>query len=234
MKFILSLFLTLTLSFSSIAQLDPFYFGTYVDDNFTAGYTIYTMDEVAGDCFLVEFERYENYESVYGTSGFGHCNDENGTLEIQLENMDEKIQISFGIDEHGMKNLTLMSGEDSGKIFREYNDFVPEEGNVDHEKGEEIYYSREDGSELVIYSVDDVNLGFTIYAAPKSGCEGNDIGGKLTALNDELSLFEFKSGEKCRLEFQISTDSINVIEENCSEKHGPRCGNWNGLFLLNR
>lgn len=234
MKIILGLFLVLIASFNSTAQLDPFFFGTYVDDNFTAGYTIYTMDEVEGDCFLVEFERYENYESVYGTSGFGHCEGEDGKMEIQLENMDEKIQISFGIDEHGMKNLTLLSGQDAGKVFREYNDFVPEESNAEHMNGEEIYYSREDGSELVIYSADDVNLGFTVYSVLKSGCENNDIGGKLTPLNEEFSLFEFKVNDKCRIEFQISTDSINIIEENCSESHGPRCGNWGGLYILNR
>lgn len=234
MKLFTSLIFTLIISLSSLAQLDPFYFGTYVDDNFTEGYTIYTMDEVEEDCFLVEYEHYENFESVYGASGFGHCEGENGNMEIQFENSDEKVQVLFGIDEHGMKNLTIKSGENSGKVFREYNDFVPEEGNKEHENGEEIYYSREDGSELVIYSVDDVNLGFTIYSVAANGCEGNDVGGKLTALNEELSLFEYRVDDTCRIEFQISTDSINIIEENCSAKHGARCGDWNGLYKLNR
>jgi hypothetical protein len=244
------LFVTfLIVSLQSFTQLDPFYFGTYIDDDFTAGFTIYTMDEVEADCFLVEFERYENYETVFNVSGFGHCEGENGKLEIQFEDAGLKTQVSFSVDEYGMKNMNFHNGEFSGIIFREYEDIVPEDGIIEDENtgeeigdegiveetGEEIYFSRDDGSELILYSLDDGNsLGFTIYYASTGDCEGNGIDGLLSPMNEEMSLFEFTGNDKCRIEFQISTDSINLIEENCSEFHGEQCGDWNGLYILNR
>lgn len=226
---------TFLLSSMSFGQLDPFYFGTYIDDNFSAGYTIYTMDEVVDDCFLVEYERFENYQSVFGVSGFGHCEGENGVMEIQFEDDDIKTQVAFKIDEHGLKSMTILSGEDAGKVYREYNDFVPESGNEDEVASEEIYYSREDGSELIIYSTSDSkNLGFTIFSAGSDSCEGNGLEGVMKAMNEEMSLFEFQVNEKCRVEFQISTDSINLVEENCSGTHPESCGEWEGLYILNR
>ena len=155
-----------------------------------------------------------------------------------------------------MKNLNFHNGEFSGQVFREYEDAVPEIGIVEDENsteeyseeypeellgelgeetGDEIYYSRDDGSELILYSLDANNsLGFAIYYASNGACEDNVIDGILSPMNEEMSLFEFRRSDKCRIEFQISTDSINLIEENCSEIRTENCGEWSGLYILNR
>ena len=116
----------------------------------------------------------------------------------------------------------------------ETNEEFEDEG-IEEETGEEIYFSRDDGSELILYSLDDGNsVGFTIYYASTGECEENGMDGLLSPMNEEMSLFEFIGNDKCRIEFQISSDSINLIEENCSEFHSEQCGEWGGLYRLNR
>jgi hypothetical protein len=119
---ILFLFVLSSFSISAFAQLDPFYFGTYVNKEETISFTVYTMDEVVDDCFIVEKDLLKEGLSLQHWSGYGHCNGDDGRMEILLENMDVKIPIEFNLLSGGSRSLTLFPPGSNSEVYLEKNE----------------------------------------------------------------------------------------------------------------
>lgn len=228
MKKISSFFALFFLLTSANAQLDPFFFGTYIDDGMTSSYTIYTMDEVTEDCFIVEFEKYENFQTVFGSSGYGHCDGENGHMEIRMETDPTPLEVSFELDDSGFKFMTVYYNDSTIGVFKEFTEDISE---IEQEY-EEFYYSREDGAELLLFA-DGEGLGFTIFGLLEGSCEMNEISGELNAANEERTVFTFQDEKGCKIEFQISDGIIRIIEDKCDKYRDSNCTNWNGEYYLN-
>jgi hypothetical protein len=231
MRFITSLLLTL-LSTISFGQLEPQYFGTYKNDDGSAAYTVYTMDEVVDDCFVVEFVEYEDGDIVFAATGFGHCEGEAGHLLVQMENADTIIQVGFEIDDEGTKVMKVFNKDGSVEPYFYYGGDDLVSGGADTE----IYYTREDGCELVIIpGSEDKTIDFGIYYnVGNSACSKNHIETYMTAGNDERTVYHCTIEGSCKLTFYFSTDSIEIKEVGCEEYHGRNCGEWTGLYILNR
>jgi hypothetical protein len=223
--FILFLAICFTGSFS-FSQLDPQFFGSYVNDEMTNGFLIYTMDEVASDCFLVEFEMYQGLETISSETGYGHCDGPNGHMEIQLESKGgQKLEVGFALDEAGFNLLTVYNSD--GTTTDYYS--LPMEEEYSNGDAEEFVFVREDGAELVLYDVDG-NVGFTLFGLISDGCDSNEIEGVMVPLDEELTSFEYVIGA-CKIEFQASEDIINITETNCSIG-AAACSPLGGLYLL--
>ena len=117
------IFLCLILSIVSrtlFAQLDPFYFGSYTNADSSTMITVYTMDEVVEDCFIVEmdnFDRSEHWE------GYGHCSGEDGRIELLFDLSGSlRIPVEFGILPNGMKSLTLFRPGENSEVYLEKNE----------------------------------------------------------------------------------------------------------------
>jgi hypothetical protein len=229
---IFSVLLLLFLSAFSFGQLEPQYYGTYMNEDGTSAYTVYTMDEVVDDCFVVEYVEYGKGDIVFASTGFGHCEGEAGHLLIQMENADTSIQVGFEIDEDGLKVM---------KVFQKDGSVIPYFGYAGDDLGaagpeEEIYYRREDGSELIIVSgSEDKTIDFSIfYNTEKAICEKNHIVNYMIAENEQRTVYHSTIEGSCKLTFYFSTDSIEIKEEGCGGYHGRNCGEWSGLYILNR
>jgi len=227
MKLLVAVIVGLIISNNVISQLDPFYFGTYINDSFTQSYTIYFLDETTDDCFLVEYEKYENYQTIYGESGFGTC-EENGKSKIKLESSESALDIEFGIAEDGLKTMTIDSGNGEKTLFTELSEMETMESET-----EEIYFSRQDGAELMVFPNGD-QLGFTFYGLIDDKCELNEFTGIMIPKDEEMTMLEFTGENGCKIEFHITTNSINVVEMNCNQLHESNCSNWNGYYLMNQ
>jgi hypothetical protein len=223
--FILLLAICFTRSFS-FSQLDPQFFGSYVNDEMTNGFLIYTMDEVASDCFLVEFEMYQGLETISSETGYGHCDGPDGHMEIQLESKGgRKLEVGFTVDEAGFNLLTVYNND---ATTTEYYSMPIEEEYINGD-AEEFVFVREDGAELVLYDVDG-NVGFTLFGLISDGCDSNEIEGVMLPLDEELTSFEYTMGV-CKIEFQVSEDIINIIETNCTIG-ADSCSPLSGLYFL--
>lgn len=228
MKKIINLLLLFFLITNVNAQLDPFFYGTYINSEKTASYTIYSMDEVTEVCFIVEFEKYENFQTVFGASGFGHCDTENNRMEISLDNEEKPFEVVFGIEDDGTKTLTFFHEDNTTILFKE----IVEEFTEIEEDYEEFYYSRVDGAELLLFA-DREGLGFTIFGVLDGTCEMNEISGELTATNEDRTNFIFHDKVGCKIEFQISDKVIRILEDKCDKYRDVKCSNWNGEYFLN-
>lgn len=228
MRKILSFLTIFILATNVNAQLDPFFYGTYINSEKTFSYTIYSMDEVTDACFIVEFEKYENFQTVFGTSGFGQCDSENNRMEIILDNEEKPFEVEFGVADDGTKILSFIHDDDIATLFSE----IVEEYTEIEEEYEKFYYSRVDGSELLLFS-DREGLGFTIFGLLEGTCEMNEISGELTVANEERTKFTFQDKEGCKIEFQITDGIIRVLEEKCDKYRDVNCNNWNGEYFLN-
>jgi hypothetical protein len=226
-SFILFLAICFSSAFS-FSQLDPQFFGSYVNEELTNGFLIYTMDEVASDCFLVEFEMYQGLETISSETGYGHCDGPNGHMEIQLESKGgRKLEVGFTVDEGGFNLLTVYNNDGT---ITEYFSLPMEEDIYDAGvEEEEFVFVREDGAELILYGVEG-DVGFSIYGIESDGCEENLLEGIMLPLDDELTTFEYTMGN-CKIEFQVSSDKINIIETNCN-KENVNCSSVNGLYFL--
>jgi hypothetical protein len=227
MKILIAVFFGFLIGNRALSQLDPFYFGTYINKDFTESYTIYFLDETTDDCFLVEREKYENYQTVYGESGFGIC-EEDGTTKIKLESAETPLIIEFEIAEDGLKIMSVDLGDGENMLFTELSEIETMESQT-----EEIYFSRQDGSELMVYPDGD-QLGFTFYGLVDNKCEVNEFTGIMVPKNEEMSFLEYTGENGCKIEFHITTSSINVVEVNCSILHESNCDNWNGYYTMNQ
>lgn len=228
MKKILSFLMLFVLISNVNSQLDPFYFGTYINLEKTSSYTIYSMDEVTEACFIVEFEKYENQQTVFGASGFGHCESENSGMEIILDTDEKPLKVVFGIEDDGTKIMTFYEEDSSIIVFRE----MIEELTGLEEDYEEYYYSRVDGAELMLFANNE-GLGFTIFGLLEGTCEMNEISGELTVTNEERTNFIYQDKEACKIEFQVSDGKIRILEEKCDKYRDSKCKNWNGEYFLN-
>jgi hypothetical protein len=209
------------------AQLDPAYFGSYISEDGTDGFLVYTMDEVAEDCFLVEYEVYDQLEILSSETGYGHCDGENGHMEIIIETNAKKIEVSFSKDEENNNLLTVYSADGSSKA---YYGFSEEEMEYTEEAMAEFYFTREDGAELIIYGVGD-EVGFSLFGLMNDACGQNELNGMLISASDDLTVFKYSGTDGCSIEFQLSENSVNVIEENCALAH-PKCPKWSGMYYL--
>lgn len=227
MRKVLSVLVFITCVINVSAQLDPFFYGTYTDAGMTKSYTVYSMDEVAEDCFLVEYEKYENYETVFGASGSGKCDGKNGHMEIKLESSEYVLEVDFGLEDNGQKIMTIFNEDSTVFVYKAVVDEYPEE-----EMYEEFYYSREDGAEIMLYADMD-GLGFTIYGLLDGMCDINEISGELTPLNDDLTTFIYKDESGCKIEFQMSEGIIRIVEANCEKMRKVKCKDYNGVYYLN-
>ena len=104
------------------AQLDPFYFGTYVNKEETISFTVYTMDEVVEDCFIVEKDLLKDGLSVQHWNGYGHCNGDDGRMEFSLENSALKIPVEFNLLSGGKRSITLYPPGSNSEIYLEKNE----------------------------------------------------------------------------------------------------------------
>ena len=109
-------------SIHSFGQLDPFYFGTYVNPSETLSFTVYTMDEVAEDCFIVEKDLFKDGVSIQHWNGYGHCNGDDGRMEFQLENETIKIPIEFNLLSNGLRSLTVFPAGQNSEVYMEKNE----------------------------------------------------------------------------------------------------------------
>jgi len=107
---------------SLFSQLDPFYFGTYLNAAGNESYTVYTMDEVEEDCFIVENDLLTNGTSTRHWEGYGHCNGDNGQMEILFEETNVKWPIEFSILNNGLRSLTLFKPGMNSEVFLEKNE----------------------------------------------------------------------------------------------------------------
>jgi hypothetical protein len=103
MKNLLS-FLFLFILANSFAQLDPFYFGTYRSANALEKYTIYSMDEIEEDCFIVEYDRFQDAKVVEHWGGYGHC-DGDGLYTLHFD---------LGITHHPYDNDGCGNDDEAG------------------------------------------------------------------------------------------------------------------------
>lgn len=102
------------------AQLDPFYFGSYINSDSTKMITVYTMDEVVDDCFIVEMD---DFKQSKHWDGYGHCNGEDGRMELLFElSTSLKIPIEFGVLANGLKSMTLFHHGENSEVFLEKNE----------------------------------------------------------------------------------------------------------------
>ncbi|MEY4604188.1 MAG: hypothetical protein RIT43_1480 [Bacteroidota bacterium] len=102
------------------AQLDPFFFGSYVNADSSKSITVYTMDEVVDDCFIVEMDNIKESEHW---EGYGHCNGEEGRMELLFERTASvTIPVEFGILANGLKSLTLFYPGENSEVFLEKNE----------------------------------------------------------------------------------------------------------------
>ena len=121
MKNLLS-FLFLFILANSFAQLDPFYFGTYRSANALEKYTIYSMDEIEEDCFIVEYDRFQDAKVVEHWGGYGHCDGEDGKLEVFIQKGGQPIRIEFALLEMGIRSLIIHLESGNTKVFLEFNE----------------------------------------------------------------------------------------------------------------
>lgn len=222
MKLFLSLCFLLILWTNSFSQMDPSFYGRYMDKDYTIGYTVYALDEDTENCFLVEFEQYDYEEIIYGDSGIGVCNEETGGLQFFFESTAESLDVVFGMDEYNFKTLTIKFNSGETKVLYD----VTEE-----EYYEEFYFQREDGSEMLLY-LEEEKMGFTIYGWEEGDCEYNEISGFLKPLNEDLTLFAFEDINGCKIEFLFHENTVQITEINCTNSRYFTCENWNGIYTL--
>lgn len=230
-QIVLALFTLFSLS-GAFSQLEPEYFGTYKNEEGTAAFTVYTLDEVVSDCFVVEYLEYKDGNVVFASTGFGHCEGEEGHLTIRLEDRKDPIEVGFEKYEDGSKIMKVFQKDGSVEAFYPFSgDDLGGSGS-----DEEIYYMREDGAELLIIpGSEDKTIDFGIYYnVSNSKCSKNHIETYMTATNEERTIYSCTVEGSCKLTFYFSTDSIEIKEEGCKEYHGRNCGEWTGLYILNR
>ena len=228
----------------SFGQLEPEFHGTYMAEDESASLTVYTMDEVVEDCFLVDYEVYENFALIMSMSGYGSCDGPNGHWLMRFDETGLNLEVEF-TRQNGVPVIILH--DPGGKTFfyrideeiettedadgleeylEEYEEGMDEEGAE-----EEFFFAREDGAELLLFN-DNEQIGFLLTGVLTEKCQSNDITGVMIPLDEELTIFEFKTAQGCRIEFQMSSDSINIVEEKCGALHNSGCGTWSGLYVL--
>lgn len=216
-------------SFSVYGQLDPMFFGTYKDNLGKEVYSIYTMDEVAEDCFLVDYQQFENGELIRSSSGYGHCDGPNGHMEIKLIDEDDNQEVAFQVSVDGVKSMIKYDQKGETKTFLPTKSV--EERLSDHER--EMYFRRTDGTELTFrFNEDFGSYTFSLYQPAQGTCKGGEYSGKLQPLNEELTQFVHTPFSTCTIRLTLSAEKIEVTENGAEGLH-PSCPSWAGSYLLN-
>jgi hypothetical protein len=218
-----------------LAQLDPKFFGTYGDSLFQESYTIYSMDEVAEDCFLVEFERYLNFQVVQSTSGYGHCHGPNGHMEVKLRDVDSFLEVWFQESESGEQSLILYLDGSEPQVFKKMVNLDLENGFVSLPKAEIITFSADGGRSLELTMNPSDSL--VAFVLRSEQCEKGGMPGVLIPLpGDEKSKlpdrYLYMIGENCEWFFTFSSDSILIEENSCDFITRNSCPIWSGLYVF--
>ena len=220
---------SLLTSFSVYAQLDPLFFGSYKDQLGQEMYSIYTMDEVAEDCFLVDYQQFENGQLIRSSSGYGHCDGQNGHMEIKLMDENQPQEVAFQLSDDESRTMTRYFS--SGEKRTYFASSSVEVRSGDNER--ELYYRRADGVELTFrFNEDAGSYTFSIYQPASGDCKGGEYSGKLQPVNEELTEFTHTPFSTCVIRLFVSKD-ITHLQENGAEGLHPNCSSWAGTFLLN-
>ena len=87
-----------------------------------SSFCISAFAQLVEDCFIVEKDLLKEGFSVQHWSGYGHCNGDDGRMEILLENTDVKIPIEFNLLSEGTRSLTLFPPGSNSEVFLEKNE----------------------------------------------------------------------------------------------------------------
>ena len=216
-------------SFSVYAQLDPLFFGTYKDPLGQEVYSIYTMDEVAEDCFLVDYQQFKNGQLIRSSSGYGHCDGQNGHMEIKLMDENQPQEVVFQLSDDESRTMTRYFS--SGEKRTYFASSSVEVGLGDYDR--ELYYRRTDGVELTFrFNEDAGSYSFSIYQPAMGECKGGEYSGKLQPVNEELTEFTHTPFSTGMIRLLVSMDKIQ-LQENGTEGLHPNCSSWIGTYLLN-
>ena len=228
-------FLFFFLSVHVWSQLDPAFYGTYSDSLLQESFTIYSMDEVAEDCFLVEYERYSNLQLVQSTSGYGHCHGPNGHMEIKLRELDSMWEVWFEVSEAGEYTMTLYQNGLVMKVLRRMDLSDAENGFISLPKAETIAFLANGGRSLELtMNPSDSLIAFVLRSEQ---CQKGGMPGVLIPLpaNEKLKLpdrYVYLIGEDCEWIFTLSSDSILLEESHCENIDRNACPIWSGLYVL--
>jgi hypothetical protein len=217
------------------SQLDPAFYGTYVDSLLQESFTIYSMDEVAEDCFLVEYERYSNLQLVQSSSGYGHCHGPNGHMEIKLRELDSMLEVSFEKRESGDFTLILYQTGLVQKVYTRMDFSDSENGFISLPKKETMTFLADGGRRLELTMNPSDSL--VAFVLRSNECEKGGMPGVLIPLRgDEKSKlpdrYVYLIGEDCEWIFTFSSDSIIIEETHCEYIARNACPIWSGMYVL--
>lgn len=226
MRILSYLLFLLFLSFESKAQLDPIYFTTYANADFTESYIIYLPEDEVSDCFWVEYEKFDNYQSVFGETGLGTCESGSDKMKIILESSSTEKTVSFGRDEKGLRYMKLHNANGSTQMLSEV--IESEEFTDENAVIEDVFYTADNGNILVIFDDED-GLGFTLSGPAEKACDENQMSGILTSLDATGVLYEYQDGS-CYLKLEFSEDKVIITDKNCKMKGS--CPAWSGHYFF--
>jgi hypothetical protein len=217
------------------AQLDSKFYGTYGDSLLHETYTIYSMDEVAADCFLVEHERYVNLQLVHTSSGYGHCHGPNGHMEIKLRDIDSLLEVWFEENELGEHSLTVYNDGAIHRVFSKIENAESDDGFVSIPKAQIVTFQAELGRSLELsMNPSDSLIAFVLRS---DQCQKGGMPGVLIPLpgvekSQMPDRYVWLVGEACELLFTFSSDSILIEENECEHITRNACPIWSGLYVL--
>jgi hypothetical protein len=208
-------------------QLLSIYHGTYVNQSFDQAFAIYEVDELSEHCFLVDYENVINGLDTQIESGYGYCDDENGSKAVfYLESYKGPVEASFELMQDGDVLLYVLF---PGKTERELFILMGEDGPKEMQ---EVIFDREDGAQLVLFDTELGDIGFTLYGVMNYACENTEISGILHPTDDTGSILiaNFPSG--CEIRVVLFEMGAVVQESNCSIHRDKGCGSWAGNYLF--
>ena len=215
------------------AQLEAGYFTTYVNDDFTQSYLIYLPEDEVEDCFWVEYEVFDNYQSIFGESGIGVCDPKKDYVLMKFESSGTEKKVKFTETGTG-HNLSIILDDGTSEVFHEVKDeeiFSQEEEYINNPVVDEVYYLASNGNLLTIFD-DDTGLGFNLLGSiDEDECSKNQVGGTLQAMDEEGVLYQYKDG-KCEISIEFLENGVKVTDKNCAMKTTD-CPEWNGMYYFN-
>lgn len=224
-SFLTVLFTTLFLGVQ--AQLDQVYYGTYFNEDATAAFTIYYLDELSEHCFLVDYEKQVNETEVTIESGYGYCDENDGAKAFfYLESFVNPINVEFYFDEYGMLIMSVRFPD------RTDNELFYFEGEVYDSGSEEIIFERQDGTVLVLFPTENDEVGFAFSGMLNEVCDRNELTGVLVPTDETLTAFLYTDVEGCELKINFYDQGAIVTEKNCGRYRATACTDWSGTFYF--
>jgi hypothetical protein len=208
-------------------QLLSVYHGTYINQTFDQAFAVYEVDELSEHCFLVDYEKVVNELETQIESGYGYCDDANGSKAVfYLESYKGPVEASFEIMEDGdVLMYVLFPGKSERELFVLMGEDGPEEI-------QEVIFNREDGAQLVIFDTELGDIGFSLFGIMNYACENTEITGILHPTDDTGSILiaNFPSG--CEIRVVLFEMGAVVQESNCSGHRDKGCDSWAGNYLF--